>query len=156
MTGVQTCALPILSSFLLDHHNRDGELLLGVFVDGSYTEGDLLAALLDELRDASASIDPDDVPGWDYDSAKAAAKSLFADLDLSEPFDSSLEIVEADDMAEMVQAWFLFRWDYPTPADENGHCVHCGRDNTGYEDQPCSGECPAYWEDRGIPHPDYP
>lgn len=103
---VDTC----LSSFLLDHHNREGELLLGVFVDGSYTEGDLLAALLDELRDASASIDSDYLPGFDYDSAKAAAKSLFAGRDLSEPFDSSLEIVEADDMAEMVQAWFLFTW----------------------------------------------
>ena len=104
---VDTC----LSSFVLDHHNREGELLLGVFVDGSYTEGDLLAALLDELRDASANIDSDYLPGFDYDSAKAAAKSLFADRDLSESFDSSLEIVEPDDMGEMVQAWFLFQWE---------------------------------------------
>lgn len=107
---VDTC----LSSFLLDHHNREGELLLGVSVDGSYTEGDLLAALLDELRDASASIDPADMPGFDYDSAKAAAKSLFDDAALGDLFDSSLEIVEADDMAEMIQAWFLFTWDVPT------------------------------------------
>lgn len=157
---VDTC----LSSFLLDHHNREGELLLGVFVDGNLTNGGVLRELLIELHTATASIDPADLPGFDYDSAKAAAKSLFADFSPNEMdrglFDSSLDIDEdADDEIdadEMAQAWFLFRWDYPTPTDENGHCVHCGRDNTGYEDRPCSDECPAYWEDRGIPHPDYP
>ena len=106
-THIDTC----LSSFLNDHHNRDGELLLGVFVDGSATHADVLAGLLDELQQATASIDPDDVPGFDYDSAKAAAKSLFVDTDLATLFDSSLETVEADDMAEMVQAWFLFTWE---------------------------------------------
>lgn len=104
---VDTC----LSSFLLDHHNRQGSLLLGVFVDGSYTNHSVLIGLIDELRDASAAIDPADLPGFDYDSAKAAAKSLFVDTDLATLFDSSLETVEADDMAEMVQAWFLFQWE---------------------------------------------
>lgn len=31
-------------------------------------------------------------------------------------------------------------------------CPHCGRDNTGYEGQPCSDDCPQYWEARGIPY----
>jgi hypothetical protein len=39
--------------------------------------------------------------------------------------------------------------------DEAGQCRHCGRDNVGYEADPCSDECPQYWEALGIPHPDY-
>lgn len=104
---VDTC----LSSFVLDHHNREGELLLGVFVDGVAKHADVLHGLLDELRDATAAIDPADLPGFDYDSAKAAAKSLFADIDLASYFDSSLDLLDADDdAAEMPQAWFLFTW----------------------------------------------
>lgn len=39
--------------------------------------------------------------------------------------------------------------------DEHGQCRHCGRDNRGYEQEPCADECPQYWEARGIPHPDF-
>lgn len=158
-THIDTC----LSSFLHDHHNREGELLLGVFVDGRFTYGDVKAGLLSELYAAGASIDPVAMPGFDHEAAYAAALALFADLHPMELdrslFDESLDIIEEmeeGDAEEMAQAWFLFRWDYPTPTDENGHCVHCGRDNNGYENQPCSDECPAYWEARGIPHPNYP
>lgn len=28
--------------------------------------------------------------------------------------------------------------------DANGHCRHCGRDNRGYETDPCADECPQY------------
>lgn len=105
---IDTC----MSCFLNDHHNRDGELLLGVFVDGASTFHDVLWALIDELQTASASIDPADVPGWDYDAAKACAKSLFAETDLSKPFDVGLDMPsEDDDCAESVQAWFLFTWE---------------------------------------------
>ena len=135
---VDTC----LSSFLLDHHNREGELLLGVFIDGSYTYGDVLNGLLTELHDSTASIDPADLPGFDYDSAKAAAKSLFVDVHPMRMdrglFDSSLDIVEADDMAEMVQAWFLFRWEENCPDDGNlladdGVCGYCGNTPAAYK-----------------------
>jgi hypothetical protein len=27
--------------------------------------------------------------------------------------------------------------------DETGHCVTCGRDNSGHETEPCSDDCPA-------------
>jgi hypothetical protein len=27
--------------------------------------------------------------------------------------------------------------------DANGHCVHCGRDNKGYEHLPCADDCPG-------------
>ncbi len=28
--------------------------------------------------------------------------------------------------------------------DECGYCRHCGRDNRGYESEPCSDDCPQY------------
>lgn len=31
----------------------------------------------------------------------------------------------------------------PNDLKHDGECVHCGRDNTGYEDQPCDEECPG-------------
>lgn len=49
--------------------------------------------------------------------------------------------------------------DFTKPAvnDEHGQCVHCGRDNSAKEDanRPCSDECPMYWEEIGIGHPDH-
>jgi hypothetical protein len=48
--------------------------------------------------------------------------------------------------------------DFTRPAvnDETGHCVCCGRDNNGYEGEPCIDECPMYWEEVGLSHPEYP
>lgn len=43
----------------------------------------------------------------------------------------------------------------PAVNDEHGHCVSCGRDNSGYEGEPCADDCPMYWEEVGIPHPDF-
>jgi hypothetical protein len=36
--------------------------------------------------------------------------------------------------------------DFTKPAinDETGHCVSCGRDNSGHEGEPCSDDCPMY------------
>jgi len=34
-------------------------------------------------------------------------------------------------------------------------CPHCGRDNADHEQEPCSEDCPQYWEERGTSHPDY-
>jgi hypothetical protein len=47
--------------------------------------------------------------------------------------------------------------DFTKPAvnDENGQCLSCGRDNHGYEGQPCADDCPMYWEEIGIAHPDH-
>jgi hypothetical protein len=28
--------------------------------------------------------------------------------------------------------------------DENGECRYCGRDNEGFEKEPCSDDCPQY------------
>lgn len=110
---IDTC----LSSFLLDHHNRPGSLLVGVFADGNSTFGDIRRELLSELAQATNAIDPDDLPGFDYDAAKQAALALFADkhpmeLDRS-LFDESLDLNEDDDGdgGDYAQAWFLFTWE---------------------------------------------
>jgi len=33
--------------------------------------------------------------------------------------------------------------------DENGQCRYCGRDNEGFENEPCSDDCPQYEQARG-------
>lgn len=40
----------------------------------------------------------------------------------------------------------------PNPAenDETGHCVECGRDNNGYEGEPCSDDCPMYDDGENV------
>lgn len=37
----------------------------------------------------------------------------------------------------------LISCDVPCDLNEGGECRHCGRDNSGYEDQPCDDECPG-------------
>lgn len=53
--------------------------------------------------------------------------------------------------------------DAPVPHDlepaqngPDGHCLHCGRDNTGHEGEPCADDCPQYWEGKGRAHPEHP
>lgn len=55
----------------------------------------------------------------------------------------------------MTDAGTALRFNQPATNDANGHCVHCGRDNTGHEGEPCIDECPMYWEAVGIKHPSY-
>jgi hypothetical protein len=104
---IDTC----LGGYLLDHHNRAGELLLGAIVDGTTTQGEVLEELLRELnaRDIESE-------AFDYDAAKGALKSLFSEAFgtvLDKPFDASLEVLSEEDldMAEPCQAWFLLEWE---------------------------------------------
>jgi hypothetical protein len=107
---IDTC----LGGYLLDHHNRPGELLLGAAVDGETTRHDVLQELLQELN--ARDIDSE---SFDYDSAKGALKSLFADAygtseeALGKPFDASLEVPTEEEleMSEPCQAWFLLEWE---------------------------------------------
>lgn len=104
---IDTC----LSCYLQDHHNRPGELLLGATVDGTTDAKEVLDELLQELN--ARDIDSE---SFDYDSAKGALKSLFAErfgTDLSDLFDPSLETPtdEELEMSEPCQAWFLLTWD---------------------------------------------
>lgn len=43
----------------------------------------------------------------------------------------------------------------PAQNDESGHCKHCGRDNSEYPDSSCSDDCPLYWEEQGVQHPEH-
>lgn len=115
---VDTC----LPDYLNDHHNRDGELLLGVAVNGLTTVGDVKNELLSEF----ASIGWDlagDKPGFDYDKAKAAILASFVDvhpmtLDRG-LFDESLDAPneEEDDFTDSCYAYFVITWEVPDEDD---------------------------------------
>jgi hypothetical protein len=115
VTHIDTC----LSSFLNDHHNRDGELLLGVFVDGNATVGQVLDGLRDEYRQIAYEMGENRL-GFDYDAGLAAIDSVIAENDdnRDKPFDASLDVLgEDDDCSESCQAWFLIHWDVPEEED---------------------------------------
>jgi hypothetical protein len=104
---IDTC----LGCYLLDHHNRPGELLLGATVDGNTTQGEVLDELLQELQ--ARCIDDE---SFDYDAAKACIKSIFCEAFgtiLDGKFDASLDVLtdEESDMSEPCQAWFLLTWE---------------------------------------------
>lgn len=115
LTHIDTC----LSCFLTDHHNRDGEALFGVYVDGATSRAEVLANLLHEML-ATGDRVADHIS---YDDMKACAKSLFADAygtsqeALGLPFDSSIDLPTEDDcdlgLDESCQAWFLLTWEEP-------------------------------------------
>ncbi len=110
---IDTC----LSCYLNDHHHRDGELLLGAFVDGSSTVSDVLDSLSDEFHTIAYDLAANRA-GYDHDAAKAALDRLIDENSdrLERPFDSSLESPtedEDDDCSEYAQAWFLLTWEVP-------------------------------------------
>ena len=103
-----------LACYLTDHHNRDGELLIGVPVDGSTTN----AEVMESVTEAFASADwPDDAENVTDDDVEAAVKAVFENAKPDAPFDSSLEVNESDeDWSEPVQAWFLLTYS----SDDDG------------------------------------
>jgi hypothetical protein len=116
---IDTC----LSSFLNDHHHRDGELLLGAIVFGDTTIGAVKNELLSEFNSIAYDL-AGEKPGYDHDKARQAILDLFADvhpMDLDRSyFDSSLDIRaedDEDDWDEYVQAWFLITWNLPDAED---------------------------------------
>jgi hypothetical protein len=104
-----------MGCYLQDHHNRAGELLLGAAVDGTTSRYDVMQELLSELNARDMSHDE----SFDYDAAKGAIKSFFAEaygtsgLRLDVEFDVSLEVPtdEELEMGEPCQAWFLLTWE---------------------------------------------
>lgn len=116
VSHIDTC----LSCYLYDHHNRDGELLLGVFVDADSTVGEVLDALADEYHQIGWEMGESRL-GFDYEAGEAAIAALKVENAdrLERIFDSSLERVpeDEDDIGEACQAWFLIHWDVP---DEEG------------------------------------
>lgn len=105
VTHIDTC----LGSFLLDHHNRPGELLIGVVVDGETSYQEVKDELQSELQNRLL-----DAGGFDYEAAANAIDEEFSTVsDMDKPFDSSLDVLtdeERDEMLEPCQAWFLLTW----------------------------------------------
>jgi hypothetical protein len=108
LAHVDTC----LGSFLNDHHNRDGECLFGVVVDGNSTNLDVLEGLRSEYISTG-----DRVLASVEDSAVFdAIDEWFAGRDLKALFDSRLEVIDEDEAEtmggdEMCQAWFVLTWE---------------------------------------------
>jgi hypothetical protein len=107
VTHIDTC----LPSYLQDHHNRPGELLLGADVDGATSYQEVLDELLDGLN--RLDLDPD---SFDYDAAEAAIRDQFSTVsDMSKPFDPSLEVIPSEELencgGEWCVAWFLIEWE---------------------------------------------
>lgn len=113
VTHIDTC----LGCYLQDHHDRPGELLLGVIVDGSTTYQEVKDLLLQELN--GLSLDPSE---FDYDAAEAAIRSEFETVsDMSKPFDPSLDVASMEpgpdedrfenEFSDYCQAWFLFEFE---------------------------------------------
>lgn len=121
VSHIDTC----LSAYLNDHHHRDGELLLGVFVDGESTVGTVLDGLRDEYRQIAYEMGSNRL-GFDYDEGLKAIDALIAENAdrRSTIFDSSLEVTHEDDdgFAEGCQAWFLIHWDVPEEEDDASDC----------------------------------
>lgn len=100
LSHIDTC----LPCYLQDHHNRDGELLLGVPVDNEATYASVREDLRSEFNGADYGVD--DVTDEMFEAALA---ECFADAKPDALFDSSLE--PGDDDGEGPQAWFLLTWE---------------------------------------------
>lgn len=108
---IDTC----LSCYVQDHHNRDGELLLGVVVDGRYLVEDVLDSLEGEFEAIAWNLG-ESRKGYDHDQARKALQRLRDDNEdrLGRVFDLGLEIPdEGEEFDEPCQAWFLLTWDVP-------------------------------------------
>lgn len=100
LSYMDTC----LSCYVLDHCNGEGELLVGVPVDGTTTVQEVIDGIWGGL--SYMSYEP-----TDYE-VKAAISAAFAARQPGEVFESSLS-TDADDRAsdEGPQAWFRLSWE---------------------------------------------
>lgn len=130
---IDTC----FGCYLTDHHNRDGETLLGVPVDGTTTYREVKSQLRGEALDARMYRE---LPNYVTDAAiRAAVESLLPEgdnldelilPDASEVGEAPDE--DADEYAESPSAWFVMtwevqpyiRWDIYDPAGDLVHnCI---------------------------------
>lgn len=102
LSHVDTC----LHCYLTDHHNREGEYLIGVPVDGATTNHAVFDAIDDEINRGANLLE-----GVTDNAIDVAIAKFFKDADMTALFDSSLEVIgEDEDTGDMVQAWFLLEW----------------------------------------------
>lgn len=99
---IDTC----FPEYLTDHHNRDGELLVGVPVDATTTNGEVAQGILDEINGADYGL-----PDWLTDDMiqKAVDDELPASVS-DDAFDDTLDCLGSSDdepCDELPTAWFL-------------------------------------------------
>jgi hypothetical protein len=93
-----------LGCYLTDHHNRKGELLLGVDVNNATTTGEIKSELLSAINAADYGL-----PSWfDYDEFRAGVNEFYESD--SEIFDSSLDPPDDSIYDESCSAWFLVEY----------------------------------------------
>ncbi len=95
-----------LPCYLTDHHNRDGELLFGLPVDGATR----YAQIRDDLCSEFNMSDTEHCP-VEGEAFMAALQDCFAAANPDDAFDPSLEINSENDWDEPVMAWFLLTWE---------------------------------------------
>jgi hypothetical protein len=101
---VDTC----LPDFLTDHHNREGEFLFSVSVNGKTRNCEVEEELYVLLNSFDLSGRFGD---FDYDAAKNSIAELFPDILSTTYFDASLEYPSEEDLEDddwySVQAYFV-------------------------------------------------
>ena len=98
-----------LPCYVQDHCNGENERLLGVYVDGLTTYGEVRNALHDEMKGR-------DMPrGFDWEAAAIAIDEAFSTVDLDDIFDPALDLPdeESDEYRESCYAWFRLSWESP-------------------------------------------
>jgi hypothetical protein len=112
VTFLESC----LACYLTDHHNRDGELLVGIPISNTTTFAEIKDDLFSELNTLLS--DRNDVPAVLTEAAVGACvESLCATMDPEEPIDADAADEDDDSWTEgesdggECQAWFLLTWN---------------------------------------------
>lgn len=101
VSHIDTC----LGSYLQDHHNREGELLVGVYVTNATTMKEISEGIMSEINSSDWGL-PEELTD---EAIQAAIDDEVPATDII--FDASLDAPsEDDDCAEMCQAWFVLNW----------------------------------------------
>lgn len=109
ISHIDTC----LSCYLQDHHNRAGELLLGVPVDGTTTMGDVLQGIRDEYNQSNGIEDQSGefIVGQD-EAFEVAHIELHQGVNMDEAFDDGLESPpNEDEESEDYDAQAVSDWE---------------------------------------------
>lgn len=102
LTHIDTC----LPCYLLDHCNRDNEMLLGVAVSGNTTNEEVKEALLQELHARDFHVEVE------YDACrKAIEEEFYPPESMGRLFDSTLDTPMQGDTDEHVYAYFRLSWE---------------------------------------------
>ena len=116
---IDTC----LSCYLTDHHNRPGEVLIGVPVTAATTYAEALEQLVSEWDNGGLNEDVDIDVAEAIDVAFGIELLAFTDMlrqagRLHKPFAPPLEPDDGSDDGEGPQAWFLIKYAGDDPDED--------------------------------------